>query len=281
MPASSGPILLIVDDTPASLDFFRMRFEREGYIVRTAPDGKTAIEMVRAAPPDGVLLDVLMPELDGFAVLARLKADPATSQVPVLLLSVQGGREAVLKAVRAGAKDYILKTESFDNILARIVRVLGRPSTPETEPVAEDPRAAALASEIRDLASDILDDEGPTGAPVRRFEFKMEVRQGIVHVEIHGTLHREDVDGFLGAVLHTARGQAKRKVLIDFTRLVNSGPLAADSLRKLLDALRASGCRVRLVSYADEQREWARMERVDGMSTIYDSYAQAIRHMGG
>ena len=77
--------------------------------VKTADNGKAALELAAAEPPDLVLTDVMMPEMDGFQLLAALRRNPATSTVPVIMLSARAGEEARVDGLHAGADDYLVK----------------------------------------------------------------------------------------------------------------------------------------------------------------------------
>lgn len=79
------PRILVVDDTPAILDLVRVCLEAEGYVVATCLQSREALRIARAHPPDVVMLDVVMPELSGWEVLAQLRAEPSLAQVPVIV----------------------------------------------------------------------------------------------------------------------------------------------------------------------------------------------------
>ena len=93
---------------------------RMTYSVQTAPDGEAALALARADAPDLVLSDVMMPRLDGFGLLAALRDDPATMQIPVVMLSARAGQEGVVEGLDAGADDYLVKPFSARELLARV-----------------------------------------------------------------------------------------------------------------------------------------------------------------
>ncbi len=101
-------ILIIEDDTFIS-DMYRMKLESEGFNVRIAEDGKKGLEEVNREKPDLVLLDVVMPRMDGFGVLQTIKEDPEVQDVKVVLLTNLGQKESVEKGLELGALDYIIK----------------------------------------------------------------------------------------------------------------------------------------------------------------------------
>lgn len=121
---ASGPrLILIVDDDPHMVQFVRMHLEREGYQVIEACTGLEALERVREALPDLVLLDVIMPELDGFETLKLLRE---LSDVPVIMLTVRRGRADRIRGLELGADDYLTKPFSPSELSRRIKAVLRR-----------------------------------------------------------------------------------------------------------------------------------------------------------
>jgi signal transduction histidine kinase len=117
-PAAEGRIL--VADDNADMRHYVMRLLEPYYQVQGAVDGKQALAAARAAPPDLVLSDVMMPEMDGVELVAALRADPITHTVPVVLLSARAGEEAVLTGLETGADDYLVKPFSARELLGRV-----------------------------------------------------------------------------------------------------------------------------------------------------------------
>jgi CheY-like chemotaxis protein/tRNA A-37 threonylcarbamoyl transferase component Bud32 len=115
--APSQARILIVDDGAENRDVLRRRLEREGHAVETAENGRRALELVAQRPYDLVLLDVLMPELDGYAVLDALKGSPATRDIPVIMISALDELEGIVRCIERGAEDYLHKP--FDPVLLR------------------------------------------------------------------------------------------------------------------------------------------------------------------
>lgn len=101
-------VLLVEDDVFLS-GIYQKKFEMEGFKVTTADNGEKAVVEAKKKKPDIVLLDVLLPKLDGFAVLEKLKADPEVKDVPVILLTNLGQKDDVEKGLEAGAVDYLIK----------------------------------------------------------------------------------------------------------------------------------------------------------------------------
>ena len=114
-PAPSRPVILVVDDNEENRDMLARRLARQSYEVLRAAGGLAALETLAGRPVDLVLLDVMMPDLDGYAVLQRLKADPARRSIPVLMISALDEIESVVRCIQLGAEDYLNKP--FDPVL--------------------------------------------------------------------------------------------------------------------------------------------------------------------
>jgi sigma-B regulation protein RsbU (phosphoserine phosphatase) len=112
--------VLIVDDTPANLRLLSQILAEQGYRVRAVSSGARALESARTSPPSLILLDIRMPELNGFDVCERLKAWPATRDVPVIFISALNDVQDKLRAFRTGGVDYITKPFQIDEVLARV-----------------------------------------------------------------------------------------------------------------------------------------------------------------
>jgi DNA-binding NarL/FixJ family response regulator len=112
--------ILIVDDEPLNVDYLEQELEERGFETETAADGLEALERVAAAPPDLVLLDVMMPGMDGISVLRILKGDPETRLVPVVLMTALNAVEDRVRGIEAGADDFLSKPVDDRELLARI-----------------------------------------------------------------------------------------------------------------------------------------------------------------
>jgi len=112
--------ILLVDDTVDNLRFLSNMLSKQGYEVRKALNGKTALMAVQAAPPDLILLDIMMPEMDGYEVCTQLKALEKTRDIPVIFLSALDDVLNKVKAFNVGGADYISKPFQFEEVLARI-----------------------------------------------------------------------------------------------------------------------------------------------------------------
>lgn len=112
--------ILAVDDTPASLKLLTDILKDEGYEVRSAINGELALRSAKGNPPELVLLDIRMPEMDGFEVCRRLKAQPETSHVPVIFVSALTDTDEKVKGFELGAVDFVTKPYQREELLARV-----------------------------------------------------------------------------------------------------------------------------------------------------------------
>ncbi len=122
------PLILAVDDTPENLDILRMRLEAHDYAVVTAADGREAIDALERERPQLVLMDVMMPTLDGRAAYRAMRARPDLPAVPVVLMSAAVGPERLDPTISA----FLPKPFDLDDLLALVARLIGapEPSTP-------------------------------------------------------------------------------------------------------------------------------------------------------
>jgi DNA-binding response OmpR family regulator len=133
-PSGSAParppkkrIILVVDDDDFLSRIIRDKLHEAGYATLSAKDGAAGLKTARAKKPAAILLDVLLPKLDGFRVLEELKKSPETSRIPVLMLTNLGKREDVDKALKLGAAEYLIKAHfAPPDMIERINRLVGR-----------------------------------------------------------------------------------------------------------------------------------------------------------
>ena len=118
------PCILAVDDVFENLEIVCLRLEANGYDVITAVDGVEALDQARAHKPDLILLDIMMPKLDGISVLKELKADPSLGFIPILLLTAKADRSDVVAGLEAGADDYLTKPLDQSGLVARVRSML-------------------------------------------------------------------------------------------------------------------------------------------------------------
>jgi CheY-like chemotaxis protein len=116
--------ILLADDEEDVKVVLKMYLESKGYQVVTAYDGLDAIDQAQREKPDAILLDIMMPVLDGFEVCRKLKADPQTQAIPIIMLSAASHAESVQKGLDLGAVDYIVKPfepENLEQLLAGVI----------------------------------------------------------------------------------------------------------------------------------------------------------------
>jgi CheY-like chemotaxis protein len=114
--------VLFIEDDPAVAEMYKLKLELDGYRVRVAKSGEEGLEQAKASVPDIVFLDIRLPKMDGFAVLKRLRADPVTRNMPVIILSNYGEKDLVDKGLKLGALDYLIKSETTPASLSKGVQ---------------------------------------------------------------------------------------------------------------------------------------------------------------
>ena len=121
------PSVVIGDDDRIVRELLKARFESQGYEIHLARDGEDVIMLARAHTPSIIILDREMPKIEGLKVLSMLKADPATHDIPVIMLTSKGQAHEIAEGRKAGATDYIVKPFAPDQVLARASQILGLP----------------------------------------------------------------------------------------------------------------------------------------------------------
>jgi DNA-binding response OmpR family regulator len=116
--------VLICDDDPLLVDLVQYRLASRGFDVVVAQDGGEAMARMESDRPDAVVLDAMMPVLDGYEVLRRIRENPATASVPVVMLTARRQEQDVLSALELGADDYMVKPFIPDELVARLGRLL-------------------------------------------------------------------------------------------------------------------------------------------------------------
>jgi len=116
--------ILIVDDKREVVELVTATLEGEGYQIISASDGREALEKIGKEKPDLVLLDVVMPKMNGLEVLAKVKKDPQTKDVPIIMLTAKGQQLDKDKGMRLGAEDYIIKPFSPSHLLRKIEEIM-------------------------------------------------------------------------------------------------------------------------------------------------------------
>lgn len=118
------PLILIVEDTPASLDILQTRLTAHNYEVITATDGEEALVMARKKQPDLILLDIMMPKMDGLEVCRRLKGDPSLPFMPIILVTAKADSKDIVAGLEVGGDEYITKPVDHAALVARVKSML-------------------------------------------------------------------------------------------------------------------------------------------------------------
>ena len=165
MPGPPAPTILVVDDQPLNLELMTDYLEGSGCIVVTAPDGEAALAAVERDKPDLVLLDVVMPRLDGIEVCRRLKANPATWLIPVVLVTSLSAVEDQVRGLAAGADDFLTKPVERHELLARVLTMLHALRVGRTSRALAE--AAGMSVGELDIAhfGGVVHDIGKVGVP--------------------------------------------------------------------------------------------------------------------
>jgi DNA-binding response OmpR family regulator len=116
--------ILLVDDEPDFVETVEFFLSGSDYQVFVAKNGKQALEQVKMNKPDLVLLDVMMPEMDGLEACKRLKKDSTTNSIPIIMLTAKGRKEDVVDAIAAGADSYVVKPFNLSDLVERIEEIL-------------------------------------------------------------------------------------------------------------------------------------------------------------
>src|SRR3990167_8665596 len=143
-----GTKILMVDDDKMLIDMYKERLELAGYQVEISRDGEEGLAKVHEVKPDIVLLDIMMPKVNGYEALASIKIDPATKDTPVIILSALMRDINKSKAIESGADDYIIKSEAMPaDVIKKIEAVLKKykkdiPAEPEKQTTNPGPPAS-------------------------------------------------------------------------------------------------------------------------------------------
>ena len=129
--------VLIVDDEPMTRDLLRLMLERAGFDISEAEDGIDALEKIKESTPDAVILDVMMPHMDGITVCETLRREEATADLPIIMLSARTHMDAIEKGLRAGASRYLSKPVSRQDLIQNLREVIAGIPSPETQMLRE------------------------------------------------------------------------------------------------------------------------------------------------
>jgi CheY-like chemotaxis protein len=156
----AAPSILVVDDQPINVQLLKRKLEREGIRVTAAYNGLEALDLTRKVMPDLILLDVMMPDMDGIEVCQRLQADETTRGIPVIFVTARTTKESKLEGLGVGAVDYITKPIDLDETLARVQTQLrfvavNRQLVDLTRRLEEARRAATIGAVTQGIAHNL------------------------------------------------------------------------------------------------------------------------------
>jgi class 3 adenylate cyclase/CheY-like chemotaxis protein len=142
------PRILIADDNPDNLDIFQTRLALHGYEILTATDGEEALEIARGKHPDLILLDIMMPKMDGIAVCRQLKADPSLPFMPIIMVTAKADSKDIVAGLEAGGDEYLTKPVDQAALVARVKSMLRSKALHDTVQA----QAARLEAQATQLA---------------------------------------------------------------------------------------------------------------------------------
>jgi two-component system phosphate regulon response regulator PhoB len=151
--------IIAIEDEPDLLEVVRYNLSREGYQVQGSEDGEEGLELIQKSPPDLVLLDLMLPGMDGLEICRRVKYDPSTRDIPIIIVSAKGEESDVVLGLELGADDYVVKPFSPRELVARVRAVLRRR---RSDSGGEGPRAVVFDGlRIDPTRHEVLIDDQP------------------------------------------------------------------------------------------------------------------------
>jgi two-component system, sensor histidine kinase and response regulator len=200
--------ILVVDDTPANLQMLVGLLNDRGYRPRPVPSGRLALKAAKNNPPDLILLDIGMPEMNGYEVCERLKADPHLCDIPIIFISAHAETNDKVEAFRVGGVDYVTKPFQIEEVQARVAAQL------------------ELRRQARELKQ--KHDE------MRRLE---KLRDDLVHMIVHDLRSPlSAISGYLGLALRAGRGAVSPDVLGDLESALKATSKMTQMVNAVLDA---------------------------------------------
>lgn len=247
--------LLIVDDTPDNIRLLSTMLAEQGYKVRKALNGEMALNSCQADPPDLVILDIKMPDLDGYTVCERLKDNPETAEIPVVFISALDDVIDKVKAFQVGGVDYISKPFQCEEVLARVknqltireltfkleqkveartAALLGAFETLQNTQIqlVQSEKMATLGQLVAGIAHEI---NNPLGFITNNLQFAQE---GVESLMEHLQLYQQEYPQPTAAILEHSETIDLEYLLEDLPNLLDSIKIGSDRIQKLSLSLR-------------------------------------------
>jgi two-component system OmpR family response regulator len=211
--------VLVVDDEPSIVDVVSMALRHEGFTVEEAGSGSEALARVRERPPDALVLDVMLPDIDGFAVAERLAAERVA--VPVLFLTARDATADKIRGLTTGGGDYVTKPFSLEELIARLRNLLRRAGTLEEH----SPRLVFADLELDEETREVARGERPVELTDTEFRllryFMLNPRRVLSRTQLLDHVWNYDFDGD-ARVLETYVSYLRKKVDVDAVPLLHT-----------------------------------------------------------
>src|SRR6188768_4044993 len=211
-----APRILIVDDEAPNRKLLELLLRPEGYVTVSVDNGEAALAAVAANPPDLILLDVMMPGMDGYQVASRLKASPDTSNIPIIMVTAQVDRLARLAGLDAGAEEFLNKPVDRAELWLRVRNLL---------------RLKAFGDFLRDQSAILEEQVQARTADLQRFRSAMDVTADAILLMNRTTMRFVEVNATACSML----GYAREEFLQLSPTALGIG--SADELEKLYDSI--------------------------------------------
>lgn len=271
--ASAGATVLIVDDQPGNIQMVGSQLAAAGFDVMPARSGEQALARIRARTPDLILLDLLMPGIDGFAVLAQLRADSQLAALPVIVLTALQDRQLLVRAFTAGAVDYLTKPFVVEELLARV--------RTHVELKRARDHLTRIAREQKELTQIVAHD---LKSPLSNIQFSAQMlqRRRDLPVERSDGLLRTISDS-AGEALRFVQGYLSRRADGELLRRhqiesIAVQPLIEDLIARMAPGAAAHGLQFTLVSAADLPAVAA--DRISVSNVLQNLLSNAVRYGG-
>lgn len=238
--------ILIVDDTPDNIRFLSMMLLEQGYNVRKAINGKMALTAVKTVIPDLILLDINMPEMSGYEVCQKLKADDRTRSIPVIFLSALDDISDKVKAFQVGGSDYISKPFQFEEVLARVENQLALQSL-QRQLQAKNTQLEHTVEELHATQAQLIQQEKAIALGQLVAGVAHEINNPISFIYSNITPAREYISDLLSLIdIYQEEYPTPSDRILEKTKEIDLEFLIAD-LYKLIDSMKTGAERVRTI----------------------------------